>query len=519
MTRSMAPSATTQSATLAWFARHELRLFWRDFVSMMTAGKRRLEGVLLLVAVAVVAGAHLFAAWLVGRYAEAGIALDKATLVMVTASLLLFVTMMVLQAMETVTRAFYARADLDLILSSPASSRRLFAVRMAAIALAATLLTAVLAAPLLDVLAYYDGPRWLAGYGVIAAMGALSTAGALLLTVALFRTVGPKRTRMVSQIVSAVIGAAFVIGIQAAAILSTGSLSRITLLRSEAVVAAAPDLSSPVWWPAWAATGDIAALVVLLAIGFGALALVIAATAGRFGAYVVAAAGVDFRHAAVRRGSAAFRPLAVKRTLRRKEWMLIRRDPWLMSQTLMQILYLLPPALLLWRNFGDGVNALLILVPVLVMASGQLAGGLAWLAVSGEDAPDLMAAAPVPARTIIVAKIEAVLGVVALIGAPLLAALAFASPRLALIGALGIAVSAGSATMVQIWFRGQAKRSNFRRRQTSSRVATLAEALSSILWAATAALVAGGTWLALGPALFALLTLGGAWIIRPRRES
>jgi len=452
-------------------------------------------------------------------YTWAGIALDKATVLMATASLLLFVTMMMSQAMESVTRAFYARADLDLILSSPASSRRLFAVRMAAVALATTLLTAALAAPLLDVLAWYDGPRWLAGYGVIAAMGALSTAGALLLTVALFRAVGPKRTRAISQIVSAVIGAAFVIGIQAAAILSTGSLSRFALLQSEAVVAAAPDLSSPLWWPARAAAGDMPLLAALMAIGFGALALVIALTAARFGDHVVAAAGVDFRNTAVRRGRAAFRPLPVKRALRRKEWMLIRRDPWLMSQTLMQILYLLPPALLLWRNFGDGVNALLILVPVLVMASGQLAGGLAWLAVSGEDAPDLIASAPLTARTVIVAKIEAVLGAVALIALPLLAALALASPRLALVGALGIAVSAGSATMIQIWVRGQAKRSNFRRRQTSSRIATLAEALSSILWAGTAVLVAAGTVLALGPALFALLTLGGVWLVRPRRES
>ena len=35
-----------------------------------------------------------------------------------------------------------------------------------------------------------------------------------------------------------------------------------------------------------------------------------------------------------------------KQALRRKEFRLLRRDPWLMSQTLMQLLYLVPPALL-----------------------------------------------------------------------------------------------------------------------------------------------------------------------------
>ena len=61
---------------------------------------------------------------------------------------------------------------------------------------------------------------------VVAAMGAVATAAALALTIALFRIIGAKRTRLVAQIVAAVIGAAFVIGLQIAAIFSAGSLSR-----------------------------------------------------------------------------------------------------------------------------------------------------------------------------------------------------------------------------------------------------------------------------------------------------
>jgi ABC-2 type transport system permease protein len=72
--------------------------------------------------------------------------------------------------------------------------------------------------------------------------------------------------------------------------------------------------------------------------------------------------------------------------LRRKEFVLLRRDPWLMSQTLMQLLYLVPPALLLWRSFADSSLAIVLVTPVIVMAAGQLAGGLAWLTISGEDA-------------------------------------------------------------------------------------------------------------------------------------
>ena len=90
--------------------------------------------------------------------------------------------------------------------------------------------------------------------------------------------------------------------------------------------------------------------------------------------------------------------------------------------------------------------------------------------------------------------------------------------QIAAVAALGVAVSAASGAMIQIWFRAQAKRSNFRRRQVSSRVATVAEALSSILWAGTAVLAAAGSWFAAATALLALLTLAATWAIRPRRK-
>jgi ABC-2 type transport system permease protein len=150
------------------------------------------------------------------------------------------------------------------------------------------------------------------------------------------------------------------------------------------------------------------------------------------------------------------------------------------------------------------------------MAAGQLAGGLAWLAISGEDAPDLVATAPVPTRMIVRAKIEAVMVAVVLVFAPFLLLLALAQHRFALCAGLGIAIAAGSATAVQLWFRRQAKRSQFRRRQVSSRMATFAEAFSSITWAATAALAAAGSMFALFTALIALLVLGAARALAPK---
>jgi ABC-2 type transport system permease protein len=108
------------------------------------------------------------------------------------------------------------------------------------------------------------------------------------------------------------------------------------------------------------------------------------------------------------------------------------------------------------------------------------------------------------------------MGAIVLVFTPFVVALAFASPFHAAVAAAGIAAAAGSATMIQLWFRAQAKRSRFRRRQTSSRIATLAEAFSSISWAATAALVAAGSSIALLTGGIAAVILLGARSLRPR---
>jgi ABC-2 type transport system permease protein len=500
--------------TTLWFARHEARLAWRDWLSMMTAGRReRLPRALMAIA-AFVIFMHFVAFWMVGRYADA--VPNKATLVAISTSVLLSWLLMVSQAMETTTRAFYTRSDLDLILSSPASTAKLFAVRIATVALAMALMALPLAAPFIDVLIARGGWRWFGAYGLIVAMGAAATAFAVGLTVTLFRLVGPKRTRFVAQVVAAVIGAAFVIGLQVAAIMSYGTLSRASVVESQAVAAHVPGLDSFVWWPARAALGDGFALAGVLVLSLALLAAVIALVAPRFGEYAVTASSATASTARNARGSMKFHSTSPRGALRRKEWTLLRRDPWLVSQTLMQMLYLIPPAVLLWRSFGDGNGAYQLLVPVLVMAAGQLAGGLSWLAISGEDAPDLVATAPVPPSFVIRAKIEAVLGVIAVVFAPLIVVLAIASPWHALITGGGIVVAAGAATSIQLWFRSPAKRSQFRRRQVSSRVATFAEAFSSIGWAATAAVAAVNLWLAIAPGLVALAVVAGARFMSPR---
>jgi ABC-2 type transport system permease protein len=504
------------AGTLPWFANHELRLAWRDWLSMMTAGRRGRERVLAIALTLFVVFAHLLAYYFVAGYVNVGTQPDKPALVVITGTVLLSWSLLMSQAMESVTRAFYARSDLDLILSSPATARKIFAVRIGAMALTVILMAALLSAPIINVAIARGGARWLGAYGVVVAMGATASACAVALTVALFRLIGPKRTRLAAQIVAAVIAAVFIIGLQVAAILSNGTLSRMVFLESDTLVAMVPAVDSLVWLPARAALGDLKALAIVLGGSLLMLGAAIIVFSSRFGDHAIAASGVAASggRQAARSG---FRRRGAARVLRQKEWTLLARDPWLASQTLMQILYLLPPGLLLWRSFGEGTGALVVLVPVLVMAAGQLAGGLAWLAISGEDAPDLVATAPIARRMIVRAKIEAVLGGIAIAFSPFIAALAFLSVTGALISALGIMAAATAATGIQSFFRKQATRRYFRHRQTASRFATFAEAFSSISWAATAAIAAGGSWLALFLAAIGITILLAARWMSPHK--
>jgi ABC-2 type transport system permease protein len=505
----------SSATALTWFARHEIRLAWREWLAMMTGGRRkRNRAVVGLIALAVFL--HLPAYAVIGRFAGLKAPLDKSTLIVMTATIFLAWALMLSQAIESVTRVFYARADLDLIMSSPARLANVFSVRIAAIALSVAAMALVLSTPFVDVLVIGGGIRWFAAYGVVTAIGLSAAAVAIAVTLLLFRLIGPSRTRLVAQILAAIIGAGFVIALQIAAILSYGTLSRFAVLTSDAAAAFSPDIDSMVWWPARAAVGDVETLLLLSAFGLMLLGVVMAMFSPRFADTAVSvSADATPAHRGPR--SRAFRAGSRQAALRRKEFVLLRRDPWLLSQSLMQLLYLVPPALLLWRSFADSTLAIVLITPVVAMAAGQLAGGLAWLTISGEDAADLVATAPLPSSRVTRAKIEVVLMAIAAIFAPLVLALAFASPLQAIVTATGVIVAATSATAIQLWFRVQARRSQFRRRQTSSRLATFAEAFSSIGWAATAALALSLPIAASVSGLLTAALLAATWKISPRR--
>lgn len=508
----------TGSGSTLWFARHEVRLAWREWLAMMTGGRKQRRWLFALGLAAFAVLAHWVAWLIVGRGPPAS---GLSALVALTGSGVLLLSVITSQAMETVTRAFYARADLDLILSSPAPTHRLFAVRIVAMSMSVTATAMLVASPVINVLAVTAGWHWLAAYVGIAVIGMLATAAAAAVTVLLLRTIGPRRTRLVAQIIAAVVGAGFVIGIQIVAIVSYSDDSQGAASRIEALARHAPPADSLIWWPGRTILqGDPVGLSGMVAAGVLVLLMTVVLLAPRFGRQATIASGSAPGAVRGRRAGSVFRGGSPGSTLRRKEWTLLLRDPWLLSQSLMQLFYLVVPAVLLWRSIGSDLDARTLLVPILIMTAGQLAGGLTWVVVSGEDAPDLIASAPVSERAVVRAKLEAVMGAVALIFTPLLAVFALMAPFQALVAVAGVAISTASATSVQLWFRAQARRSTFRRRQQSSRIATFAEAFSSISWAFAGAMAAAQAWSAtLVLSLMALGLLAAVRWVSPARAA
>jgi ABC-2 type transport system permease protein len=174
-------------ATMPWFAAHEGRLMWRDGIAMMTGGHPTRRTALIVILVIAAGLLHLMANAIVSPWVADGVVPDKPTLVLITGTGFLFWTVMLSQALESITRVYYSRSDLDLILSSPSSSRTLFAVRTGITAVTTLVLACLLASPIIDVLVFHDGAQWLMAYLVLAALSALATAIAVLITIGLFR--------------------------------------------------------------------------------------------------------------------------------------------------------------------------------------------------------------------------------------------------------------------------------------------------------------------------------------------
>ncbi len=191
--------------------------------------------------------------------------------------------------------------------------------------------------------------------------------------------------------------------------------------------------------------------------------------------------------------------------MRRKEWRLLLRDASLFSQLGLQIVYTVPLVVVLLKS--GALPPTFAIAPAIVVITAQVAASLAWITVSGEDAPELIATAPVTASAADRSKLSAIaLPVIAIVALPL-AGLAVLSPKAAALAAILAAAAAMSTALINLWHPMPGNRRGMLRRHQQSKVIGLVEHALSFLWAI------GSVMVMIGSALRG----GAAW--RRRRHS
>jgi ABC-2 type transport system permease protein len=506
-----------------WLLRHEIRMFWYTNFGGSKQGQRgsanwRVVGGALLVWFALHAGVF---ALLRSAGPAAGFSAGP-FVVAVTAILLATFLFMLSSALKASVETLFDRGDMDLLLSSPLPSRSIFSVKLAGMAFGLAVLYLFFLAPFAHVGLLLGQFRWLAIYPVLFAMAVLAASLAMLLTLAMVRVLGARRTRVVAQVVGALAGALLFLLSQAGNFLSQEDGPAASAMAQAMAAAQSLDAGSPLLLPARAALGDSRAVAIIAALGLFVALLTVRLTHRFFVRGLQQASGSERA-----RTSAAPVRYRFDRSLTGvvmvKEWRLVWRDPHLVSQVLLQLLYLLPLCFIVFRK--DALQ-LWAVAGGLTMLCGSLSASLSWIILKAEDAPDLLQTAPASAATVRRAKLAAaVLPIFALVAIPLVWLLL----RAPLAGGVTVTTVCGAtvgAALVNLWTGRPASRGEFKNRGNREIGPRMLELSTLLAWSALASLlpsalggapvgfaIAGGVGAA---AAIALGTLPLAWMLRYR---
>ena len=492
---------TMTPGSFPWLVAHDVRLNWRGFTDMLGGAGAR------LVAAVVIGGGivlHLLA-WPVVQWLSPFVQGARPSAAALVAMLVCTFTWMIAQSLFGAARALYDRGDLDLLLGSPLSAAKVFAAKAAAIATSTFGSIALLTLPVANMGALLDRPAWLGVYPALVGLTLIATALALAISIALFFLVGPRRARVWTSMTGAGIGGAFVLAAQIVAMLPAPMRAAVYGWIDGGGFGQATGLRLSPWLPIDAVRGDVGAMLVLPALGLALFAATVTLLGERFARASLSAAGASAGGAASRAGATGKFRAGLGRNMRHKEWRLLARDPNLFGQLGLQIIYTIPVAVVLLRN--EGIPAALALAPTIVVIAAQVAASLAWITVSGEDAPELIETAPVSRTAVDIAKLQAVaLPVLAIVALPL-AGLALADWHSAVLAALFAAAAGTSTALLNFWHPMPGNRRGMLRRHSQSKLIALVEHGFAILWAIAIVLAMIGSALTIMAVALAAIVL------------
>ncbi len=482
-----------KAGSVPWLALHELRMLMRE---MQRDKARVFQMVMLLVFMGFLLACGVGLGLLIR---ETGLPITPVVVTIADLVVLVMFSIMVSSTLARAAQVLYLRDDLDLLFSSPIPARKILAVRFGGIAFSVTIFWLFIAFGLVVPIAVLAEPRALALLPVLLSLGLLSSAVGLLLTTALFRILGPRRTRVLAQVLSALIGAGVFLVFQLPNIMRgvDPNYSRMGWMRDYVTGEKHLDLPPHADLLVRAALGEPIPLLIVVGVCLGFFLLVTQGLGRRFARDASVAVGSDTSRRKAGK-SGAFAAGAFAATLR-KELRLLFRDIALFSQVLLRVFYMLPLAFIFVKNASEGHS---LLLPggaaALALMAGQLSSSFTWITVSAEDSPDLLVASPTAMSVITRAKLWAgLLPTLALVTLPIIA-VGLWSPWTGLVAAVGAFASAWASGMLNIWYQRPGRRADFRRRGNVHWLLVIPILL-------VGGLIAGATFLAAAGMLWAII--------------
>lgn len=486
-----------------WLLRHELRLLWRG-----TSKKLPILAIVLLVLFQLLAFAIAAAVMSAPPIPAQYMPLAWAS---VSGLSIVGLLIMLSSGLVACVKVIYARGDMNLLLSSPIKPQSIVLVRAGAIAITLMAGFGVLILPFANALGLLVSPKWFTVYPALACLALFASSLSLLMALSLFRALGARRTRVVAQILGGIVGTAAFLATQLPNMMSTQGRDAATSQFVGYMMSVHwPSTDRWVWLPARALMGEPLPLLAAIALSVGLFIVVACGLSEGFIASMVAAGGNESRASKRKGGVRRFNTGTVS-VLRRKELRLIGRDPWLLTQILQQTMFAVPLA---FMSLKFGIGAVPLVWLVLIFIAGNLAGIFGWLAVSAEDAPDLVSTAPLQPLEVFRAKLEATILPVAVGILPPIALAWYFHPWLGqtlLVCCTGVAVS---SALIQVLHPAAGKRSEFNKRAQGRFGVNITELALSAAWVGTGAAMLFSPWgtiLGLILLLFPLTTVLRTW--------
>jgi ABC-2 type transport system permease protein len=407
-----------QQGTLPWLLQHELRLWWRNFSGKwIIIGVMALFGILTTLMVTVWLSLTTISDRI--RHLMFSGPIPDVLLWAAGGTCLFLFTVSLLSAINQSLAMMFERSDLDLLISSPVSTKTVLTSRLLGLAIENFLGSCLFIVPLTLIATLLGFIRLLGIYLALFAICTITSSLAILINLTLVKLLGARNARIISQFIGYIVSIGFFL------------LSQSSTLFTEQFQAASvwwgqatrPNYffhsQSWIWLPAKAIFSDFPSLMFIII--SSALMLWLTVEISHFAFVKGTQQSLTTKKNQPQSNKKARFQNNFNWVFLLKEWRSIIRNPYILSRLLYAIIAFVPLMILTFQKNNDQSTdrILAILAMGIPLVGATFTSTLGPICFSAEEAPDLLKSSPLPSNHLRWLKLLAVLIPGWLIAAPL----------------------------------------------------------------------------------------------------